>query len=346
MAKPIKDPHHDWLEGSDPAEELDGDLPRIRHAPAARPPRRRHPQHKPKAAPLPVADDDESFNFTYQASRHERRWIEESLGGFYRIGYFSDVLRVVKGGKEASVYQLKGNETTGTPYLAGKIYRPRIFRQLRNDSLYRQGRVLLDSGGEVIHDERMGRAVEKKTEFGRQVLHTSWIEHEYHAMQTLYAAGLDLPRPYTLAGNAILMEYIGGDIIAAPPLQSVRLAPAEVRPLFDRCLHNLERMLALGYVHGDYSAYNILYWEGDIWVIDFPQVVRPEDNPNARQIFERDVIRLCEYFEGQGLAQDGSRLADDLWRKYIRTQLGKHELAALDAERPADLAYFHERMDD
>lgn len=346
MAKPNKDQHLDWLEEHDPAEELNGSLPRIRHAPLARPPRKRHPQHKPKVAPVAVADDENDFNFTYQASRHERLWLEESLGGFYRLGYFADVLRVIKGGKEASVYQLQGNETTATRYLAGKIYRPRIFRQLRNDALYRQGRALLDSGGEVIHDERMGRAVEKKTEFGRKVLHTSWMEHEYHAMQQLYAAGLDLPRPYALGGNAILMEYVGGDVIAAPPLNTVSLTSGEARALFERCLHNLEQMLSFGLVHGDFSAYNILYWEGNIWVIDFPQIVRPADNPNARQIFERDVSRLCEYFTTQGIASDPLGLASAMWHKYIREQLGKSELAALDADDPADRTWFHEALDE
>lgn len=350
MPKPKKDQHLDWFDEHDPQEELPEVAPRIRHAPNVRPPRKRHPGHKPKKSPaalaVEVAAADETQPYTYKASRHEALWIDESLGPFHRLGYFDDILRIVKGGKEASVYQLKGNETTRTQYLAGKIYRPRMFRQLRNDALYRQGRVLLDSGGEVIHDERMGRAVEKKTEFGRKVMHTSWIEHEYLAMQKLYAAGADIPRPYALGGNAILMEYIGGDVIAAPALSTVSLEEAEARTLFERSLHNIELMLSLGLVHGDFSAYNILYWEGRIWVIDFPQIVRPEDNRNARDIFNRDVERICQYFETQGVESNPEALADGLWRSYIREGLGKSELAALDPEDPADRALFYDNVNE
>ncbi len=49
-------------------------------------------------------------------------------------------------------------------------------------------------------------------------------------------------------------------------------------------------------MHGDLSAYNILYWEGHIALIDFPQVVPARDNRNAYAIFERDVTRLCAVF--------------------------------------------------
>ncbi len=54
------------------------------------------------------ADSLEVFNFTYQASRHERGWIVDSLGGFYEQRWLDDVLRLVKGGKEANVYLMPG----------------------------------------------------------------------------------------------------------------------------------------------------------------------------------------------------------------------------------------------
>ncbi len=48
-----------------------------------------------------------------------------------------------------------------------------------------------------------------------------------------------------------------------------------MRPLYERLLRNIEIMLEHGIVHGDLSAYNVLYWEGQITLIDFPQVVSP-----------------------------------------------------------------------
>jgi len=51
------------------------------------------------------AEERRDYTFTYDASRHERLWIMDSLGAFFEMHWFSDVLRLVKGGKEASVYQ-------------------------------------------------------------------------------------------------------------------------------------------------------------------------------------------------------------------------------------------------
>ena len=51
-------------------------------------------------------------------------------------------------------------------------------------------------------------------------------------------------------------------------------------------------MLAHGLIHGDLSAYNILSWEDQITLIDFPQVIYAVSNRNARAIFGHDVRRV------------------------------------------------------
>ena len=63
-------------------------------------------------------------------------------------------------------------------------------------------------------------------------------------------------------------------------------------------------MLQNGMIHGDLSAYNILYWEGEITLIDFPQVTDSRGNTHARDILARDVTRVCEYFADQGVDND------------------------------------------
>ena len=48
-------------------------------------------------------DSSRSFKYTYQAARFEEWWLLESLGDFYEHKWITDVLRRLKGGKEASV---------------------------------------------------------------------------------------------------------------------------------------------------------------------------------------------------------------------------------------------------
>jgi RIO kinase 1 len=337
----------------DEYDEFDS-LPRIKNMPVQRKLKNKtNPNHKPKrpaeevyASLADPSEDETGFTFTYDASRHERVWLTDSLSTLYQMRWFADVLRVIKGGKEASVYQLASHPASSVrePYLAAKIYRPRRFRSLKNDHLYREGREDLDASGNVVVNAGMLHAMEKKTEYGRELLHTSWIEHEFKTLQILHAAGADVPVPYVSADNAILMTYLGGDEMAAPTLNSLELTPEEALPLFQRVLHNVELMLAHGRVHGDLSAFNILYWDGEITLIDFPQAIAPLANRSAYRIFERDVTRVCEYFIRQGLRADPQRIAARMWTAHRYRLNPEVHPALLDAEDQADRALWEQQQ--
>lgn len=261
-----------------------------------------------------LEEKENQFNFSYGASKHEKAWIDDSLSDFYRQNWIDDILLLIKGGgKEASVYQCLANPSAPYRYIAAKVYRPRKFRQLRNDSLYREGRMHLDDEGHEIRDDRALHAIQKRTNYGKRLLHTSWIEHEFQTMGLLHKAGADVPQPFASGNNAILMSYIGWDDVPAPTLNSVKLSVVEAQNLFDKAIRNVEVMLSNHCVHGDLSAFNILYQDGDIFLIDFPQAVDPRINRNAYAIFKRDITRLCEYFQSQGIKCEPISLADQLW---------------------------------
>ena len=261
---------------------------------------------------------DDGFQTTYQPSKYEATWLLSSLQGFYAQSLITDVLGVVKGGKEASVYRCQADPSTGLPLVAAKVYRPKMFRSLSNDKMYREGRQILTAEGRAVKstDHRILRAVGKKTAFGEQVAHTSWLMHEYTTLESLYRAGAAVPKPLAVTENAILMSYLGDAHIAAPPLSEVQLESDEAEPLFNEVLGNIELMLQHQMIHGDLSAYNILYWEGKITLIDFPQVTNSQSNSNAYSILKRDIARTCEYFARQGLQRDAAGIMDRLWQRY------------------------------
>jgi RIO kinase 1 len=293
-------------------------------------------------------DDVTEYEFTYDASRHEREWIVNSLGLFYEMQWFADILRLVKGGKEASVYQCLTSSVSPVEgrFIAAKVYRPRRFRNLRKDHIYREGREDLDDSGNVIVKEKMLKAIRKRSDYGRKVMHTSWLEHEYKTMQILHSAGADIPKPYASGKNAILMDFIGDEEMAAPTLNTVDLDRAEARLLFERLVHNIEIFLANELVHADLSAFNILYWEGEIMLIDFPQAISPIENHNAFMIFERDLRRICEYFIRQGVEVDYHDLAKKLWQTYNYRQMPEIDLNMLDEEDEQDRVYWQRIKDD
>ncbi len=203
----------------------------------------------------------------------ERAWILESLGEFHYDGLLADVLYQVKGGKEATVYCCRAGPQTGFGLLAAKVFRPRRFRAMRNDSLYKIGRHLTDQEGKSVFKSRSMRALSKRTRYGKQLDSAGWCRHEYDALKELHEAGADVPRPVAVSHNAILMEYLGDIDMAAPILQTVTLAKPEAHAMLGRLLENIEILLSCHRVHADLSAYNVLYWEGTAKIIDFPQTV-------------------------------------------------------------------------
>ncbi len=259
------------------------------------------------------------FQTTYQPGLFEQSWLPMSLRAFYDQELIIDVLARVKGGKEASVYRCLARPSTGMELVAAKVYRPRMFRNLRNDKMYREGRQILKENGKAVKgsDHRSMRAIGKKTDFGQQLEHTSWLMYEYQTLERLYKAGASVPKPLAVSENAILMSYCGDEKMAAHTLNEVELSDKEAVPLFREALRNIELMLQNNLIHGDLSAYNILYWEGKITLIDFPQLTNSLTNGQAYFILQRDIERICEYFIGQGVSCDSDSITDNLWKRYV-----------------------------
>ncbi|MFW5692200.1 MAG: RIO1 family regulatory kinase/ATPase [Chloroflexota bacterium] len=262
---------------------------------------------------------EESFATSYQPSHYEAEWLLSSLRTFYERALITDVEALVKGGKEASVYRCTAHPSTGVEYLAAKVYRPRQFRSLSNDAIYREGRGLIGADGKKIRerDKRAIRAVESRSSYGSLLAHTSWLMHEYNTLQTLYDLDLNVPRPFASAENALLMTYYGDAGQPAPTLIEVRLDEDEAPRLFRNVMRTVEMMLSEGMIHGDLSAYNILYWDGEATLIDFPQVVDAHVNSNAYMLLERDITRVCEYFQRYGVPCDLGHIMNTLWNRYL-----------------------------
>ena len=321
------------LDDNDPYEEmLNASKRRLRKT-------GRHPKQISKSDYEFLKEQDDSrktFRFTYKAARFEEWWLTETLGAFYEHKWIGDVLKKVKVGKEASVYLCKPAREIDAPLLAAKIYRPSSLRSLKNVQEYRQGRADLDEEGHLLWKEADINAIVKRTKYGEEVRHTSWIAYEYKTMEDLFNAGADVPKVYAKEKNAILMCFIGDLTTAAPILNSVSLEADEAQVLFERVIHNIDLMLKHNCIHGDLSAYNILYWNGEISLIDFPQIVIPESNPSAWKIFQRDVMRVCQYFSAQGVECNPQKLAADLWTSHGHKIFKPLEPKDLDPEKAED----------
>jgi RIO kinase 1 len=227
------------------------------------------------------------------------------LDSFLDSGAITEVLEFVKGGKEATVFRCRA----GNHFVAAKVYRPRKYRNFRDDADYQNGR--------VIGDARARRAVKNRSAFGQQVHQGLWVSAEFETQQMLYAAGVNVPRPIACNDDAILMEWIGNDTGPAPQLKDVRLPAPLVRPTFQRVLRDIETLLSLNRIHGDLSPFNILWWTDQPMLIDFPQAVDPRMNRNAYSLLYRDIDNVCQHFARYGLDVNATKLTGELWSDFM-----------------------------
>lgn len=232
---------------------------------------------------------------------------DDPLTEFFEDDLITDVVGVLKSGKEGTVYCCRASPRTGHELLAAKVYRSREHRMFHNSAVYEEGR--------WIGDKRLRRAVAMKSRVGREVQADTWVGHEYQTLKLLHGAGAAVPRPFARSGQALLMSYVGDGEASAPLLQHAEVPAEAAEPLFRRLLQEIELWLSCGRVHADLSPFNILYWEGQPTVIDFPQAVDPEENSNARELLTRDIGNLCRYFARFGIRADPEALTAGLWRQ-------------------------------
>ena len=206
---------------------------------------------------------------------------------FWEEGWMTHLLYKVQSGKEATVYCCQAHPSTESELLAIKVYRPR-------------------------------GAWEKKRRRERQAQFTASAEHEFGTLRLLHAAGADVPKPIASSRSAVLMEWVGDNQMPAPLLQSVSLAPEEAQALFDLLMHNVVLWLSCGWIHGDLSEFNMLYWDGSVKVIDFSQAVDPRSNPGTFTLLRRDIGNVCRYFAQYGVQAEPFRLAEQLWERHVK----------------------------
>ena len=274
-------------------------------------------QPEADAASVDSSDPDAS-PFTFQGGRAERAYLLESAADFLDDELIADVLFKVKGGKEANVYACRSHPSlrraTGHDLVALKVYRPAEFRAMKNDALYRLGREEVDAGGKAQRKSRALRAMARRTKVGRAMRATSWTYHEYRALEDLTLAGLPVPTAVASNARAILMEFIGDEHGAAPTLQDAQLTRPEAEAALHESMNILRGMLMADRVHGDLSAYNLLWWRGRVVVIDLPQCVDADANPMALDLLVRDAGHVLGHFRKLGLdTPDAGRWAMDLW---------------------------------
>jgi RIO kinase 1 len=222
----------------------------------------------------------------------------------------------LKSGKEAEIFLVERRFASGPRLLAHKRYRPRypVKGQLRaegfsNSTVYRGDSIYKASWFLPTRDKK---AVMSGTRYGHELAGRLWPMQEWAMLRRAWESGASVPYPVEQTDHGLMMEFIGDDSQAAPKLAQARLSTADLASAWEQLVDNLRALTTAGVVHADLSAYNLLWWEGRLVIIDLPQAVEFTTNADAYDLLHRDVTNVSDWFTRHGIAEDVEALYAEL----------------------------------
>ncbi|OMP08223.1 RIO kinase [Corchorus capsularis] len=234
---------------------------------------------------------DMAIGKTKNTEKADRATVEQAIDPRTRMvlfkmlnrGVFNDINGCISTGKEANVYH--ATKSDGQE-LAIKVYKTSVL-------------VFKDRDRYVQGDYRFRYGYCKHNP--RKMVKT-WAEKEMRNLLRLKAAGIRCPTPLLLRLHVLVMEFIGKTGWAAPRLKDAALSLDKLRECY------VEMILAMRtlyqkckLVHGDLSEYNILYFEGHLYIIDVSQSV-DLDHPHALDFLREDCVHVSDFFKKHGVA--------------------------------------------
>jgi RIO kinase 1 len=225
---------------------------------------------------------------------------------------YEDVQRgTLKSGKEAEIFLVERRfARSGSRLLAHKRYRIRYpgKDQLRaegfsNATSFRRHAIYRE-GWNVNARDRRALASGNKSRHGQELGARMWPIQEWAMLRRATAAGVSVPHPIEQTEDGMLMEFIGDESMAAPKLSQAKLSAGALREAWAQLADNLRALTTAGLVHADLSAYNLLWWQGRLVIIDLPQAVEFTTNADAFELLHRDIANVADWFGRRGVAID------------------------------------------
>ncbi len=212
-------------------------------------------------------------------------------------GVIDSVLSRLKSGKEADIYLVQH----AGEIVAAKVYKERHVRSFKNNAAYKEGR--------AVRNSRTQRAMDKGSRFGRAAEEDAWKTKEADALQTLFAAGVRVPKPHLFYEGVLLMEVVvDAEGHPAPRLLDAAIPRERAAEWYADLRRQVITMLTCDIIHGDLSPYNVLAAGDRLVIIDLPQVVDVIANPAGADFLMRDCHNMCAWFRRRGLEVDEQEL--------------------------------------
>jgi RIO kinase 1 len=150
---------------------------------------------------------------------------------------------------------------------------------------------------------------------------------EFDLLLACFKAGMRVPTPIGRVGYYLTQRFLGEGLEPAPQLRNVTLEDPET-VLYQILDDYLIMYRDVNYVHGDLSAYNILWWDNKPWIIDMPQAYKVgpwADMKHAVKLLRRDIVNVLRYFKKYGISLDPDHIVDEFLVEYIPENLRNYD---------------------
>lgn len=210
---------------------------------------------------------------------YEEHFKEFSISDIKKLLYDESIakrfIRIIGQGKEANVYWIKDFQNQ---FAAIKHFR--VNTSSHNFNQYHSRSKLSDTA-------KLGIAIELS-------------RTEYQNLVILYENKIRVPKPIKRYEFFFSMEYLGNKRGCSPLLKDVNLKHEErdVIDYMDEILDQVDKMFNSNamMVHGDLSEHNIMFHEGEIYLIDFLQSQRYHPRfETSERIKKRDALPILKY---------------------------------------------------
>ncbi|XP_073534833.1 serine/threonine-protein kinase RIO1 isoform X2 [Phyllobates terribilis] len=198
-------------------------------------------------------------------------------------GVISEINGCISTGKEANVYHAS---TSDGESRAIKIYKTSIL-MFKDRDKYVSGEFRFRHGYCKGNPRKMVK---------------TWAEKEMRNLIRLNTAGIPCPEPVMLRSHVLVMGFIGKNDTPAPLLKNVQLSDSKAREIYLDIIHYMRSMYQdARLVHADLSEFNILYHNGQVYIIDVSQSVE-HDHPHALEFLRKDCANMNDFFVKYGVA--------------------------------------------
>jgi len=225
-------------------------------------------------------------------------------------GLIDDVISRLMSGKEADIFIVR----CGEQIRCAKVYKDAVKRSFKKAAQYQEGR--------KVRSGRRARAMDKRSNYGRQQQEEIWQNAEVDALSRLARAGVRVPETFGCVDGVLLMELItDGDGEVAPRLDDITMPVEQAIEDHTLMMDYIKLMLCEGLVHGDLSEFNVLVDEYGPVIIDLLQAVNAAANNNAKEMLARDINNMRRYYGDIAPELLSSRYADEIWALYEEGEL-------------------------